>query len=79
MQVKERELKTGRGVPEKELVDSMQAPDKSLGMLVSKCDFIARIDNNYPQPRLVAFETVTTSGSWAPLQSRFGTIRPCST
>jgi hypothetical protein len=50
--VKSREEKTGRGVPEKELVDSMLAPDKSLGKLVTKVDFIARIDNNFDVPRL---------------------------
>jgi len=69
--VKSREEKTGRGVPEQELVDSMEAPDKSLGMLVSKVDFIARIDNNYAVPRLAAFETVDASGSWNALKSKF--------
>ena len=61
--VKSREEKTGRGVPEKELVDSMLAPDKSLGKLVMKVDFIARIYNNHSVPRLAAFETVDTGGS----------------
>jgi len=69
--VKSREEKTGRGVPEQELVDSMQAPDKSLGMLVSKVDFIARIDNNYSVPRLAAFETVDSTGSWNGLKAKF--------
>lgn len=49
----------------------MEAPDKSLGMLVSKVDFIARIDNNYAVPRLAAFETVDASGSWNALKSKF--------
>ena len=69
--VRSRELKTGRGVPEKELVDSMLAPDKSLGKLVSKVDFIARIDNNHDVPRLASFEHVDNSGSWNLLKSRF--------
>jgi hypothetical protein len=52
-------------------VESMDAPDRSLGRLVTKVDFIARIDNNHPVPRLAAFETVDTVGSWNVLKSRF--------
>ena len=64
VRVKAREKRTGRGVPEKELMDSLRAPDKSLGTLVSKVDFIARIDNNNPVPKLTSFETVDRTGSW---------------
>ena len=38
-----RELKTGRGVPEKELVESLEAPDRSLGKLVHKVGGSARV------------------------------------
>jgi hypothetical protein len=69
--VKRREQLTGRGVPEAELLDSLQAPDRSLGMLVSHVDFIARINNNGTIPYLTAFETVNTTGGWASISNQF--------
>ena len=50
--VKERELKTGRGVPEAELMASMRAMTETLAKLVHHVDFIARINNNSNVPFL---------------------------
>jgi len=54
---------TGRNVPERLITDSLEAPDKSLRMLVSKVDFLARITNN-DGPRLVSFEEFDHSGNF---------------
>jgi hypothetical protein len=43
---KARELKTGRGIPEAELVESLKAPDSTLRILMPFVDFVARIDNS---------------------------------
>ena len=41
-----------QGVPEAELMSSLNAPDRSLGMLMPLVDFVARINNNHPEPVL---------------------------
>jgi hypothetical protein len=63
--IKSREEQTGRGVPEAELMASLNAPDRSLGMLMPLVDFVARINNNEGEPKLDAFETVDRTGAWA--------------
>ena len=69
--IERRRIKTGRGVPESQLVDSLNAPDKSLGMLVPLVDFVARINNDERVPRLWAFESVDRSGTWEAISKRF--------
>jgi len=69
--IKKRELETGRGVPEEELQSSLDAPDKSLGLLMPLVDFVARINNDAEIPRLAAFESVDRTGAWLSIQKRF--------
>ena len=44
--IKVRQEQTGRSVPEQQLMASLDAPDRSLGMLMPHVDFVARINNN---------------------------------
>lgn len=74
--VKAREEATGRGIPEEELVASLQAPDRSLGILVPLVDFVARISNNADTPKLTAFESVDTSGDWNAIGNFFARTQP---
>ena len=66
-----RAEQTGRDVPEHLIKASLQAMDKSLNTLTPLCDFVARINNEGNEPRLVAFETVDTKGNWGVISDRF--------
>lgn len=74
--IKSREEQTGRGVPEAELMESLEAPDRSLGTLMPLVDFVARINNNQGEPVLDAFETVDRSGAWTNIARRFARTQP---
>mmetsp|Transcript_27734 Transcript_27734/g.45136 ORF Transcript_27734/g.45136 Transcript_27734/m.45136 type:complete len:430 (+) Transcript_27734:199-1488(+) len=65
--IAERGKRTGRFVSEKDLMMTLQAPEKSLNKLTSKVDFIARIDNS-TTPTLRSFEVVDRSGNWGRVQ-----------
>mmetsp|Transcript_28246 Transcript_28246/g.84504 ORF Transcript_28246/g.84504 Transcript_28246/m.84504 type:complete len:540 (+) Transcript_28246:1106-2725(+) len=75
--VAERERQTGRGVPEEQLQTSLDAPDKSLGLLMPYVDFVARINNDSGQePNLVAIETIDRTPSFSAIQIRFARTQP---
>lgn len=69
--VASRAANTGRGVPEEALKESLDAPDKSLGILMPLVDFVARICNDGSTPQLTAFESVDRTGTWLSIQRRF--------
>jgi hypothetical protein len=77
---KAREMKTGRGIPEAELVESLKAPDSTLRVLMPLVDFVARIDNSdnsgSSMPKLEAFESVDTSGDWNLIGNFFARTQP---
>lgn len=60
-----RAVKTGRAVPKNLFCRSIKAPAESLRALTPYVDFLARLENEKDgqPPRLVAFETVDSSGN----------------
>mmetsp|Transcript_22664 Transcript_22664/g.52905 ORF Transcript_22664/g.52905 Transcript_22664/m.52905 type:complete len:529 (-) Transcript_22664:5-1591(-) len=61
--IKDREAKTGRGIPEELIQRSLEAPQQSLFHLAGMCDWIATVDNEYV-PRLTHWARVDRSGNW---------------
>ena len=74
--IKNRSESTGRSAPEELIKQSLEAPDRSLGILTSKCDFVARICSESRVPVLTAFEYIDHSGNWNILKKRFGSTSP---
>eukprot|EP00298_Acanthocystis_sp_HF-20_P013198 c20253_g2_i3.p1 GENE.c20253_g2_i3~~c20253_g2_i3.p1 ORF type:complete len:619 (-),score=226.48 c20253_g2_i3:100-1911(-) len=66
-----REKLTGRSVPSNLIRASFDAPDKSLGMLTHRVDFVARINNEGSTPKLEAFERIDRTGDFNILSSQF--------
>lgn len=73
--VREREARTGRSVPEELLQNSLQAPSQALFELGSKCDWVARVDNEVT-PQLLSFNQIDRTGSWGAMSSRWARVEP---
>lgn len=74
--IAKRSRVTGRSVPESLVRDSLEAPDRSLGLLTPLVDFVARINNESDDaPVLESFEKVDNSGDWGAIQTVFGSSR----
>merc|ERR1719291_665639 len=73
--IRTRAERTGRNVPEALIQASLRAMDKALNRLTPLCDFVARVDNAGEVPRLAAFATINTTGSWAVLEDRLSRDR----
>lgn len=75
---KARAALTGRVVPESVFKSSLEAPAESLRLLTPYVDFLARISNEDDgrPPKLVAFETVDSSGDLAVIRRCFADSEP---
>mmetsp|Transcript_10455 Transcript_10455/g.23492 ORF Transcript_10455/g.23492 Transcript_10455/m.23492 type:complete len:731 (+) Transcript_10455:46-2238(+) len=66
-----RAQKTGRNVPEELIVGSLNAMDHALNKLTPFADFVARINNDGTEPRLIACESLDHSGMWGVIKDHF--------
>lgn len=73
--ITERAARTGRSVPEALIKASMAAPRDSLFELETRCDWVARIDNEV-SPRLVAFQQIDRTSHWGAMSSRWVSVEP---
>lgn len=69
--IKHRAEATGRDVPEKLIMASLNAMDHALNTLTPHTDFVVRINNDGQIPVLLAFETVDVTGHWETVQKQF--------
>eukprot|EP00301_Raphidiophrys_heterophryoidea_P004075 c11801_g2_i2.p1 GENE.c11801_g2_i2~~c11801_g2_i2.p1 ORF type:complete len:641 (-),score=130.81 c11801_g2_i2:98-2020(-) len=74
--VAKRAAETGRDVPESLIIESLSAPNDTLARLVSKADFLARINNDSYPPKLEAFEVIDRSGSFSLIRNQFAAAQP---
>lgn len=76
--VASRAAATGRSVPEKLVLESLDAVDKSVSILGPQADFVAEVLNEGSVPTLARVSVIDRSGAWAALKQRFARTLPAA-
>jgi hypothetical protein len=74
-----REAVSGRHVPEGEILDSLQRVPDAVSTLTPYADFVAHIENEKNEPRLISFTDSdgfhhNNSAGWDEVVKRFATL-----